>query len=202
MYGVIVAAMLTTTAPAAPDWCGAFPGFGCGPYAYAGWCGCPGWCGYPGWCGWYGYFGPWYGWPVVYSPVVVYGTPAPAANPEPGPREKALEDEIRALKQEIRKLQGVKPKEETAAPAPANVVVKLPADARLFVDDDPCPLTSAERSFKTPELQPGVTYHYTIRAEVTRDGRAVKESKRVTVRAGEETVVQFGEMSPVAAASR
>src|SRR5262249_47349894 len=76
----------------------------------------------------------------------------------------------------------------------AHVSVKLPADARLFVDDDPCPLPGAARALDTPDLQPGVTYKYTIRAEVTRDGKTVKQSKRVTVKAGEETVVDFGDM--------
>jgi uncharacterized protein (TIGR03000 family) len=147
-----VAAMLTTTAPTAPDWWWQFEGFGCSPYNYLP-------CGYyPGWH--YaapGYYWPNY-WPAPHYPVAAHAT--------------------------------------------ARVVVKLPEDARLFVDNDPCPLTSAERSFDTPELQPGVTYHYTIRAELTREGQVVKQSKRVTVRAGQETVVEFGEMRLTAAVGR
>jgi uncharacterized protein (TIGR03000 family) len=184
MYGAIVAAMLTTTAPAAPDW-GWWGGFGCGP-----WAACPD--GYGAYC-WAGCYGPPYCWPV----------PASGAEAAASAREQALEAQIRRLREEMRRLQGGKPMdEEVAAPAPARVVVKLPADARLFVDDDPCPLTSAERSFDTPDLRPGVTYHYTIRVEVTRAGRAVAESKRVTVRAGRETVVEFGATRSVEAASR
>jgi uncharacterized protein (TIGR03000 family) len=129
--------------------------------------------------------------------------PAIGTRPAPSAHEKALEGQIQELRDQLRKLQAPKPKlDETAAPAPARLVVKLPEDARLFVDDDPCPLTSARRAFDTPQLQPGVTYQYTIRAELTRDGRAVKASKRVLVRAGEETIVEFGDLRSTEAASR
>lgn len=140
---------------------------------------------------------------VVVSPPVSYYTPAPG-HPGASTREKALEEQIRELKERLRKLESGKPKkpDEVSAPAPAHVVVKLPKDARLFVDDTACPLTSATRSFDTPELSPGQAYYYTLKAEVTRDGRAVTESKRVVVRAGEETVVEFGDMRPAQTASR
>jgi uncharacterized protein (TIGR03000 family) len=97
---------------------------------------------------------------------------------------------------------GERKPEDVSAPAPAHVVVKLPAEARLFVDDKPCPLTSATRAFDTPDLQPGQAYYYTLRAEVTRDGRLVSESKRATFRAGEESVVEFGNMQTVQTAGR
>jgi uncharacterized protein (TIGR03000 family) len=185
MYGAIVAAMLTTTAPAAPDW-GWWGGFGCSP-----------WGPYPTVCGGY-YCYPWYVWSLGWCPA-----PDSGSETAPGARDRALEGQIRQLREEMQRLRGGKPMdEEVTAPTPARVVVKLPADARLFVDDDPCPLTSVERSFDTPDLRPGVTYHYTIRVEVTRAGRAVAESKRVTVRAGRETVVEFGNVGSVEAASR
>ncbi len=178
MYGAIVAAMLTTTAPAAPDWCWGFQGFGCSPYAwgYGGY-----YCGWGGWCypwGYCGYYYPCYGWPVAYCYPVAAASGSSA-------REKALEAQIRELREEQRRLEG--------AAAPARVVVTLPTDARLFVDDDPCPLTGARRSFDTPDLKPGVTYHYTIRVELTRSGEPVKVSKRVTVEAGKATLVEFAD---------
>jgi uncharacterized protein (TIGR03000 family) len=129
---------------------------------------------------------------------------------------KALEEEVKALRTQNRELMDrmqrmgggkpgggkpVKP-EETAAPAPAHVVIKLPQDARLFVDDQPCPLTSATRAFDTPALEPGRVYYYTLRAEVTRDGRPVTDSKRVTLRAGEESVVEFGDMGALLTVGR
>jgi uncharacterized protein (TIGR03000 family) len=127
-------------------------------------------------------------------------------------REQALQDQIRRLQDELRRMReagGNKPPppvekprkpDEASGPAPAHVVVKLPAEARLFVDETACPLTSATRSFDTPNLQPGQVYYYTLRAELTRGGRPVSESKRATLRAGQETVVEFDELQTVQAA--
>jgi uncharacterized protein (TIGR03000 family) len=186
--------MLTTTAPAAPDWCGQFKGFDCGCYPACSWSTYYySYCGYPG-CGSCGFIGsfPGYGYPAGY---------AAAGGDAMGEREKALEAQIRQLREEMKRQQGAKPKDEETA-APAHVVVRLPADARLFINDDACPLTSAERSFDTPDLERGMTYHYTIRAEVTREGRAVTASKRVTVEAGKDTVVEFGDLATAEAVSR
>jgi uncharacterized protein (TIGR03000 family) len=132
----------------------------------------------------------------------------------PDARTRALEEELRNLREQLRMMQGGKPRkpddggkprkpdDEASAPAPAHVVVKLPEDARLFVDDTSCPLTSARREFDTPELRPGQPFYYVLKAEVTREGRAVTASKRVTVRAGEETVVDFGDMRTLETVSR
>jgi uncharacterized protein (TIGR03000 family) len=128
-------------------------------------------------------------------------------------RTQALEREVRALREQIRRMQGgkpvkpggpggVKPKEEVSVPAPAHVVVNLPEAARLFVDDTACPLTSARREFDTPNLNPGQAYYYDLKAEVMREGRAVTATKRVTVRAGQETIVEFGEMRSLETANR
>ncbi len=75
----------------------------------------------------------------------------------------------------------------------ARVTVKLPADARLYVDGVPCPLTSATRSFNTPELETGRSYYYTLKAEFVRDGAPHTLSKRVTVEAGKQVTVEFKE---------
>jgi len=83
----------------------------------------------------------------------------------------------------------------------ARVTVKLPAEARLYVDNVPCPLTSATRSFDTPELDVGRTYYYTLKAETIRDGEKRTATKRVVVEAGKQVMVEFADL-PVAAASR
>jgi uncharacterized protein (TIGR03000 family) len=137
------------------------------------------------------------------------GTVAAAA---PAGSAEALEAEVRRLREEVQRLRGggkppvmnpgIPPRKPQEVSAPARVVVKLPADARLWVDDVTCPLTSTTRSFDTPALQPGQEYYYTVRAEVTRGGRAVSDSKRVILRAGEESVVVFGDMQTVQTAGR
>lgn len=89
---------------------------------------------------------------------------------------------------------------DVSSPTPANLLVSLPADARLFVDGHETQSTSGERLLTTPDLQPGREYSYTLRAEVTRDGQTQQVSQRVTVRAGEETRVNIE--IPTAVASR
>jgi uncharacterized protein (TIGR03000 family) len=84
----------------------------------------------------------------------------------------------------------------------AKVTIRLPADAKLFVDGVSCPLTSEVRSFATPSLQPGQQYYYTIRAEVVRDGTPRTETQRVTLRAGQEIEMNFGALPAVASAQR
>src|SRR5262249_16862049 len=86
--------------------------------------------------------------------------------------------------------------------APAKVTVELPSDAKLFVDDVTCPLTSAKRSFETPKLDPGQKYAYTLRAEVVRDGKTVTKHRKVGMRAGATVSVKFEDLEPLQAASR
>ncbi|MHB1426326.1 MAG: TIGR03000 domain-containing protein [Gemmataceae bacterium] len=83
----------------------------------------------------------------------------------------------------------------------ATVTVKLPADARLYVDGVFCPLTSTTRSFNTPELDAGQKYYYTLKSEVIRDGVVRETSKRVVVEAGREVAVEFTDV-PMQTVSR
>jgi len=82
-------------------------------------------------------------------------------------------------------------KEETLAPAPATILVSLPADAKLTVDEVATTSTSASRSFVTPVLENGKTYVYTLKAQIVREGKAVTVAKQVEVRAGEASQVSF-----------
>jgi uncharacterized protein (TIGR03000 family) len=67
------------------------------------------------------------------------------------------------------------------------VIVQVPVDATLIVDDQPTKAnSSATRSFSTPELMPGEEYFYDLKAEVVRDGKTVSETRRILVRAGAE----------------
>jgi len=75
--------------------------------------------------------------------------------------------------------------------APAVIVVRLPADARLMFENKETESTSALRTFTSPVLEPGKPYYYTLRAEAVRDGVPVTASRRIAVRAGEETEVSL-----------
>jgi uncharacterized protein (TIGR03000 family) len=83
---------------------------------------------------------------------------------------------------------------------PARVVVELPEDAKLFVDDQEMKTTSAKRVFRTPILEPGQTYYYILRAEVTRDGKSLSQTKRILVRAGADVQAALQDLSPVSTA--
>jgi uncharacterized protein (TIGR03000 family) len=80
---------------------------------------------------------------------------------------------------------------EVSVNVPATIVVSLPADARLIVDGTPTTSTSDRRTLVTPVLENGMTYVYTMQAEVTREGRVQTQSQQVTVRGGETSNVQF-----------
>jgi uncharacterized protein (TIGR03000 family) len=77
------------------------------------------------------------------------------------------------------------------AEAPATITVRLPADARLTVDGAKTQATESSRTFVSPPLQPGKEYQYTLRCEVTRDGKKVERTKDITVRAGQQSEVTF-----------
>ncbi len=138
-----------------------------------GCCGCQGYtscCGCSGmsaYQGCYGCYGGCYG--GVYSaPMAPGGAPAPA--PGPAPKGAMLA-------------------------APATVVVSLPADATLKVDGMPTQATSELRTFATPVLPIGQSYHYTLTAAVVRDGQTLTNSQQVTVQGGLTSRV---EMPPTA----
>jgi uncharacterized protein (TIGR03000 family) len=90
----------------------------------------------------------------------------------------------------------------TMAPTRAKLIVEMPADARLYVDDRPMKTMAPVRTFSTPELEPGQVYYYELRAEVMRDGKAITQTKRVLLRAGDVVRARFegGEAEPVATA--
>src|SRR5262249_49731986 len=97
-------------------------------------------------------------------------TMPPDGRPKPMPKEKKKE-------------------EETAAPA--TLVVTLPADAKLSIDDYVTNSTSEQRTFQSPPLTPGKTYSYTLKAEIMRGNKPQVVTKEVTIRAGEETPVSI-----------
>jgi uncharacterized protein (TIGR03000 family) len=88
------------------------------------------------------------------------------------------------------------------APVVSQVTVRLPAHARLYVNDDPCPLTSETRSFQTPQLKPDKEYSYTLRVEVERQGQTFSEIKKVTFKAGKAVNVEFKEIGTVRTVAR
>ena len=71
------------------------------------------------------------------------------------------------------------------------MVVNLPADATLKIDGAATKSTAAVRQFTTPVLALGQSYHYTLTAEVVRDGKTLSATETVTVRAGQTSQVEL-----------
>jgi uncharacterized protein (TIGR03000 family) len=85
----------------------------------------------------------------------------------------------------------------------ATLLVSLPANATLLVDDYQTKSTSANRVFRTPALDAGKEFHYTLTAQVpTADGKMETITKQVTVRAGESTRVNIEAPSSAVAAAK
>lgn len=81
---------------------------------------------------------------------------------------------------------------------PAQVLVTLPAEAKLYFENTPTQKTSDRREFETPLLSPGRTYHYKLKAELTVDGKTRVETRTIEVRAGQRSAVIFAFPTAVA----
>jgi len=74
------------------------------------------------------------------------------------------------------------------------VQVRLPADAKLFVEGKPLSVTNGERIFVTPPLPADREAVYAFKVEYTRDGETVAHTRKVRVRAGATTLVDFADL--------
>jgi uncharacterized protein (TIGR03000 family) len=79
----------------------------------------------------------------------------------------------------------------------AGIVVLLPGDARLFLEDQPThPQTDrSQRLFFTPPLQRATIHIYHARAELHRNGKTVTKTREILLRAGEVALVDFRGLS-------
>lgn len=174
-------------------WGGSYGGWGCcgcygggwgcygacygGCYGgYGAWYGCYGGC-YGGGYGCYGYYGV-----GAYAPVIAPAVETPVAPPRdqdrdrdrPAPRDRSGDRGGGSVSLDRGKL-----------------VVQLPADAKLYIDDHLMKTGSERRTFSTPVLERGQLYYYEVRAEISSSGKPYSETKRVIVKAGEKAEVSF-----------
>lgn len=73
----------------------------------------------------------------------------------------------------------------------ASIFVNVPADAKVFVNDRATTSTGRERHFISRNLIAGSQYTYELRIEMNVDGKQVVEKKSITLKAGEESRVNF-----------
>jgi uncharacterized protein (TIGR03000 family) len=170
------------------------PAYGCGGSAsFAPSYGCSGSMNYaPSYGGCYGSSSfSCYGGPAVSYSAGCYGSAIPSgtviptipnAVVEPAPAGSTSNALIQATHTAAAQPQGAR----------ATVVVKLPANARLYAGDKLLTLTSGERKFVTPPLPDG-EFTYRFKVEYDRDGETYSATQKVNVKAGKTVTVEFTE---------
>ncbi|HVS36052.1 MAG TPA: TIGR03000 domain-containing protein [Gemmataceae bacterium] len=73
----------------------------------------------------------------------------------------------------------------------AQVEVRLPAAAEVWFEGQKTTQTGTDRLFRSPDLEPGQDYVYSVRAHWEADGKAMDQTRKVTVHAGDHVVVSF-----------
>jgi uncharacterized protein (TIGR03000 family) len=106
--------------------------------------------------------------------------------PEPGPDKNRPKPKPEGNDQGR---ESIKSSEQHLLAGPATIIVILPAEATLTIDDAPTRSTSEMRVFVTPPLERGRVFHYTLKAETRQDGRTLNPSEQIAVQAGKETRV-------------
>lgn len=88
----------------------------------------------------------------------------------------------------------------TTEPGPAAVIPDEPATVRVIVPNAAAELsfngqkssaTGTTRTFRTPDLKVGQPYHYRVELTWIKAGRPMREERRIEVRAGRTSVVDF-----------
>ena len=194
MYSVVLMAALTVGSMT-PNWpncgaCGYYGGYGAGYASFYGGgpqaCGC--WGGYSNW----GYCNM-----PPPNPLVIggYGVAGGTAAPQTGTAVPGIGNGQEEPEKPKKSKTGVK---ETKGPTPAKLLIELPANAKLFIDDMAVKTATGVQLFDTPALEPDTVYFYMVRIEGMRDGQPFSQTRRILVRAGQVARTQFKEMEPEA----
>jgi len=83
------------------------------------------------------------------------------------------------------------------ADAVARFVVRVPAEATVWIENKPTALTGAERAFVSPPLIPGKTYLYDIRARWQENGRDIEQKQTISLQVGSNVNVKFPTPEPL-----
>jgi uncharacterized protein (TIGR03000 family) len=67
--------------------------------------------------------------------------------------------------------------------------INVPADAKLYLQDQLMTVEGAQRRFVTPTIQAGESHLYTVKVEVVRDGKTITKTAQTTVTLGQEAVL-------------
>ena len=222
MYSLVLMAALSTGPATVPDchgchgcwggyscggcWGGCYGCYGCygcwGGYSccgcWGGYSDCYGCSGCYGCWGGYGYgYGGCQGWTGCYGgyPPAYYTPPAGGMPPAGAPAGAAPTGGAETVPPPAK---GGEKKDEVSSTR-AKLIVEVPADAKLYIDDQLMKTPATRRVYSTPDLERGQLYYYMVRVEVVREGQKQTETKRVILRAGQEVRADFTGMEAVAA---
>ena len=86
----------------------------------------------------------------------------------------------------------------TAATAVAYLNVKVPEDAKVYLQDQLMTISGTQRRFVTPAIHKGYQSNYTVKVEVVRNGQTITKTAQASVLAGQEVdvVVSFDGQNP------
>jgi uncharacterized protein (TIGR03000 family) len=76
--------------------------------------------------------------------------------------------------------------------AAARLRIRLPENARLWIEGQPMPQRGAERVYATPQLRLDQDYVYHLKAEWTDNGQPVTRTREFTIHAGDLVNIRFG----------
>lgn len=79
---------------------------------------------------------------------------------------------------------------------PVILVVRLPASAKLDIEDTPTKSTGEVRTYRSPPLTPGKNYTYTLKASWKEGDKEVVRERSVAVHAGEVVRVDLFQEAP------
>ena len=65
------------------------------------------------------------------------------------------------------------------------------ADAQVWISGTEMTTRGTERTFAIPPLESGMNYTYTVKARWMAEGRAIEQTRNVSVRAGQQSSVDF-----------
>ena len=83
---------------------------------------------------------------------------------------------------------------ERVVPAPPDLgleLIRVPAGAEIWIDDEKTRQTGPVRVFSSPTLEKGKEYHYTVRARWSLAGKPVEQTQSVAVQGGVRARVNF-----------
>ena len=75
--------------------------------------------------------------------------------------------------------------------------VNVPADAKVYLQDQLMTVGGTLRRFVTPQMDNGVQHVYTVKVEVVRDGQTIAKTAQATVAAGQEVGVSVAFDAPI-----